>query len=939
MAAQPPPSRGTLVEREEVTTSVARLLDGLRAGHGGALFIVGDAGLGKSTILAEARAAAGVEISAGIGLGDAVEATLPFGPVSEAIAQLGGPRATSGSTGTTSAAEARAARLYATQRWIEADSGPRVLLLDDLHWVDADSLALLSFVCRQIGDAAVGVIGTLRLWPPDAADVAAGLAERGLAELERLEPLSDAASAALLEVAVGRPVDADVARGSLGLCAGNPLLLEQVAAAIRRGERPGAGAAPVPAGPRLMLSRFSGMDAASLHYAQLASVMGTQFRPTGVAAAGRLDEAGALDSLEALCRSGLMRPCGPGRTTFTHPLFAQALYDDIPEPVRERLHAACFRALVEQGVPATEAAEHAVRARLTGDRTAVRVLIEAGRAAASAGATRQAVAHLRAALDLSDGESRPVATMALARAQLGNGELAPAIALLNPIADAAEVDVATRLDACRLLAEALSLTGAHELSDLRSQQAVGLAAAMAPATAVEVLLDQAYTAYRWGGPARALPLAVRARELAAGQEPSLRRRAESRWGYVAIMAGDAGGIEAVESTGRAGASEPLDGRWIQSGSAAPLVAYGISLRCLERWNEAERVFRQLLAATDHGGSATAGAYAAALLAAMLAPLGRIDEALALAARSLAMGEPLPPTEALACSVNAECLLLRDRLDEAEQWCERGTRVATERLEWPSLLRLHLVAGRLLLAQERTAAAARTFDELEELTDRLGIAEPCLVPWAREAVRAHLAGGSRAAALRVTDWLETRSRHVPCRWPASAARACRAAIATHDGGWETAEAGYAAALQRLDGSELVVDRIRMLIDAGSLVRRSGHPVRARPQLAEAVAAAEQIGATGLARAAADELAAAGGRRRRPSDRGRLTAQQARVARLAASGLTTPEIALHISVSRKTVETHLQHVYERLRIASRRDLMRAPWLIEPDQEPQPDGASVP
>jgi len=69
----------------------------------------------------------------------------------------------------------------------------------------------------------------------------------------------------------------------------------------------------------------------------------------------------------------------------------------------------------------------------------------------------------------------------------------------------------------------------------------------------------------------------------------------------------------------------------------------------------------------------------------------------------------------------------------------------------------------------------------------------------------------------------------------------------------------------------------------------------------------------------ELTSAGGRRRRREEPERLTSQEHRVAELAASGLTNKEIAQRLWLHVSTVESHLQQVYSKLGIRSRRQLM--------------------
>ncbi|MHB8333103.1 MAG: helix-turn-helix domain-containing protein, partial [Candidatus Dormibacteria bacterium] len=87
---------------------------------------------------------------------------------------------------------------------------------------------------------------------------------------------------------------------------------------------------------------------------------------------------------------------------------------------------------------------------------------------------------------------------------------------------------------------------------------------------------------------------------------------------------------------------------------------------------------------------------------------------------------------------------------------------------------------------------------------------------------------------------------------------------------------------------------------------------------------------LAGIAAAELAACGGRRRRRAAAdATLTAQEVRVAELAAAGRSNAEIGAALFISAKTVEHHLGRIYAKLAVRSRRELMRS-W-----RSPAPGG----
>jgi DNA-binding CsgD family transcriptional regulator len=128
---------------------------------------------------------------------------------------------------------------------------------------------------------------------------------------------------------------------------------------------------------------------------------------------------------------------------------------------------------------------------------------------------------------------------------------------------------------------------------------------------------------------------------------------------------------------------------------------------------------------------------------------------------------------------------------------------------------------------------------------------------------------------------------------------------------------------LAGSPARLEHARALTDLGAALRRANRRREARGALRDGLALAERCGARALAERGRTELRAAGGRARDPAGGGvlRLTASERRVAELAAQGRSNPEIAQELFVTRKTVETHLGHVYLKLGIAGRAELGRA------------------
>ena len=141
--------------------------------------------------------------------------------------------------------------------------------------------------------------------------------------------------------------------------------------------------------------------------------------------------------------------------------------------------------------------------------------------------------------------------------------------------------------------------------------------------------------------------------------------------------------------------------------------------------------------------------------------------------------------------------------------------------------------------------------------------------------------------------------------------------------EEAERCYAEAVERLSRTRLHLELARARLLYGEWLRRARRRVDARVQLRAAYDAFVRMGAERFAERARRELLATGEkvRKRQADSLDELTPQEERVARLAREGRTNAEIGADLFISARTVEWHLRNVFDKLGIASRRDLQEA------------------
>ena len=439
-----------LVGREgEFTSLIARWSDVL-AGDGRAVLILGEAGIGKSRLLAELHANVSATAHAFVGWQcSAFHQTKPLYPVIEYItraagiddsdqpgarlakltallsaadmpldtalplfgALLGVPPAAGYSDPDLSPAQRRSATIAALGDWIRriAEQKPLLLNLEDAHWADATTLELMTLLITGIGGVPLLAVITGR---PEFAAPWSGRSKVSVIGLDRL---NDSDCEALIREIM--PVDSlghATVEKILARSDGNPLYVEELSAAVIEAGSKGGAIVPDSLQSSLMARLDQLGDAKST--AQLCAVLGRQFaRP--LLAEVQNDSTAALDSnLALLVAHDVLNRLGranEGRYEFKHALLRDAAYESLLLAERRRLHERCGRQL-EQNFPEVVESEpellgyHFTEARLpleAGD-----YLERAGdRASAGAGYVEAIASYrdaLRQAAQLPEGEAR-----------------------------------------------------------------------------------------------------------------------------------------------------------------------------------------------------------------------------------------------------------------------------------------------------------------------------------------------------------------------------------------------------------------------------------------------------------------------------------------------------------------------------------------------------
>ncbi len=214
-----------------------------------------------------------------------------------------------------------------------------------------------------------------------------------------------------------------------------------------------------------------------------------------------------------------------------------------------------------------------------------------------------------------------------------------------------------------------------------------------------------------------------------------------------------------------------------------------------------------------------------------------------------------------------------------------------------------------------ASALGDFIRAEQTADARGWDEPNLRWWRGEFVEALLQLGRIDEAARlVADWEAAAARLGRDRVLAQAVR-CRGLVAAARGDLATAHDLLVEAVDRHESVGDPFGRARSLLGLGAVRRRARQKRSARKSLEAALAGFEAIGAISWVAEVRVELARIGGRRRMEG----LSPSERSVAELVGAGRTNREIAAALFLRERTVASHLTHIYAKLGVRSRTELV--------------------
>jgi DNA-binding CsgD family transcriptional regulator len=912
-----------VVGRRPEQDHLHRLVDRTRTGQGGAVVILGDAGLGKSAlvrqVVAERRAEVRVIELAGV----EVESRLAFAGLATLVSRSPttldamDPRLADVLRGAVGRADVTPTGLdvnLATLAWVTAVAAdpPMLVAIDNVHWLDQASLSVLTFVARRLTEDPAVILLAGR----PSAELAPYL--QGIEAIE-LEPLALGPSVDLLaRLAVDPLVAAECWRHT----GGNPLALLELGRSLepgqRRGDEPLAAASEARPLQDLYAARLAALDEPARHILVIAALDATSSPSVVMAALGHAH----LDP--DLLRSPVVRAfvtATDHQLTWHHPLMRSTVLRDVAPHLVRSAHRALARAT--SSTDPDRSALHLAGAADGPDDAVADRLDELARAAEQRGAPSAAAEAWEHAARLSvDPDRRFDRVLASLTARWALGESERVVTTGRRLVEST-ADPVRRARLALIVGQA-EVWWNGPIEGARYLSAEGDRVAPADPAAAGLLEVYAANAHLVAlDPEAVVVGAARTARLAeqAG-DPGLPFMAAAMESLGRLLVGEVDAARTLLEPLAQLCPALLDAQVHGAAPMAQVVAF--TQIADERWDDARGLLLAVIAEAERTGFVGMQSYAHDQLSEIEWRQGRWPEAASRVAHmaTLAEGHDQPIIhqgrlrQARLDACRGRTGPARDAADTA---LEIGQRIGLRSL----VIWAREVLALAALADGDPAEAARQYDALAVLMVDRNVRFPGLVWWQAQHVESLAVVGRTAEARLALDRL--RATGTTGRWAAAAVARGDAAVAP---GAAEAAAHLDRAVSELQALGAAFELATVLERRGGHHAAAGHTAEAVRDLSSALARYDHLDArpwadrtaaalTALTSGGAGE-AGAGEPTRSPALAALLTDAEMRVALAVGSGLTNREAADELFLSVKTVDSHLQAIYRKLEIRSRSQL---------------------
>jgi DNA-binding CsgD family transcriptional regulator len=906
-----------LFGRDAERSIVGALLEGARESRSGVLVVRGEAGVGKSTLLEDARERA-PEMRLLRCVGIESEAQLPFAalhqllrPVLGHLEKLPVPQARALRAALGLGAGGGDDRFLISLAVLSllaetAEDGPLLCLVDDAQWLDDASADALVFVARRL--EAEGIVLLFAAREGEARQFDAGLPELRLGGLD-----ADAAGA-LLAQQTGIALSQEARERLVERTGGHPLALLELPYALSVAELSVGEAllTPVPISARLeraFLSRAQGLPDETQTLLLVAAADDTGKISTVLGAAAQLGV--GPEALDAAEQAALVRVRGT-QLEFHHPLVRSAVYQGAPLSRRQAAHRVLASVLEgEEEEEADRRAWHRAAASVAPDPSVVEDLEQAAeRARQRSGFAAASRAFERAAVLTP--EELPRArrlTLAAENAWMA-GRLERARMLLERARPLAS-EAIERADIDRYLGLIEMASGAPANAYRLLFRAAAEVAPLDGERALQLLNLASIAALYAGDGEAAIAVADLARELEIDDTPLDSMLVQLLAGLGAHFAGDF--AQAAASLRSALAFEEQLREAALAEQPVAMLFAGRAALFLSDDERAYPLHQEAAARARAGGALSLLTQILPRLAHTELRVGRPGSASANAAEGLRLARELGQHDLAAYALVVQALIAAYHGEEDE--CRTLAAEARE------LAAAHGFAFVTALADWAVAHLELGLGQADEALQRANDISTSAVAFfaALDRIEAAVRVGELDTAHALLAAFEPWAECGGAAWARAVALHAHALLSDDE---QEAERFFQTALAVHAEGSRPFERARTELAYGEFLRRGRRRVDAREHLRVAVDTFERLGAALWAERARVELRASGetARKRDPSTRGQLTAQELQIAHFVAQGLSNREVAAQLFLSPRTVAFHLRNIFRKLSLSSRTQLAR-------------------
>ncbi|MFI6010212.1 ATP-binding protein [Streptomyces sp. NPDC051243] len=794
---------------------------------------------------------------------------------------------------------------------------PLVLLLDDLHWADFESLGWLASFAPRAADLPLLIVVAYRPdeLQPEAAPFRTVVERHGIRPYP-LARLSSAGVARIVRDELGEGAEDEFCDECWSVTGGSPF--ETVELVIRLGERNLKGShnelptmrdlASAVKGPGLIESLHA-LGTTTVRFAHAAAVLGPPVSRELAAALAVIGSEEAAEATEKLRAARILADAeGPGAgIEFVHPLIATTIYRSIPSGLRVGLHDRAAEAVRAAGLGPAAAARHLLEVPCEGRPEVVACLREAAREYLRAGAPEAARRVLSRALQEPP---EPEDRAALLH------ELACSTFLIEPTATVshlqealAEPDVEPRLRASIVYRLTQALAHTDRLAEAATVSADEARLAVHPRIRLRMQGDHfVWSAFRADEP----DSFARSRKLARLADRLTGRGLEERY-ILGSRAWDAMVRGEPRETVLACAEQALDGglSWTEEnrGFEVP-VSVALVFMYSDQPRRAEELFTDGIAECESKGwRGSHLALGQTLYGYIRYRRGCLADAEELAREGLRIADRVEgavPAQWFAIGILIQTLLARGRTADARRLADsyHYGEVVPNAVIYPDP---RTVYAELLLAEGRHSEAVRVLSAVGDWLDARGSRNPSWCPWQLHLASA-LAPTDPDRALALARDAVRRARDFGAASTIGQALHVEAEVT----GGPSALDLHAEAVDHLEQSPASYELARAQIGHGAALSLSGRVQEAADRLYRGLEGAVHCGADALAARAREELSAAGLRPLplRYVQADTLTARERQTAELTVQGHPVGVIAKELRLTEQGVRQLLSCVYRKI-----------------------------